>query len=86
MRLIARQEFGLDPEILVLLESMPVQEVDIGAPAVAQREDEARGTLVQVAERPEGFYALYVVARKAVLVRVEDMQHVPELIDPLDPR
>jgi len=85
MRLIARQELGLDPEILVLLEGMPVLEVDIGAPAVAQRQDEPRRALVQVAERPEALDALYVAAREAVKIGVEDMKHVAELVDSFDP-
>ena len=65
---------------------MPVQEVDIGAPAVAQCQDEPRRALVQIAERPEGLDALDVAGREAVQVRVENMQHVAELIDSLDPR
>jgi hypothetical protein len=40
---------------------------------------------VQVAERPEALDALDVAPREAVQIGVENMKHVAELIDPLDP-
>ena len=63
---------------------MPVQEIDIGAPSVAQRHDEARRAAIHLREAPEAFDVLHVIAREAVRVGVEHIERVTEFVVAID--
>ena len=69
--LIVRQEFDLDPEIFVLLEGMPVEKVEVGAPSVTQPQHEAGRARVQITKGPKTLDALYVTPGETVMVGIE---------------
>lgn len=84
--LATRQGAYLNTEILVLFERMPVLEVDIGAPSIPERQHEARRARMHVTERPVALDLGDVGAREAVAVGIERVEHVSQLVDPVDAR